>query len=76
MLHISNGLLTSESVALLRKHSLSKDANPVHKIAEGMAFADVVQEIPLPALIQVVGLRVNISKVAAITIVHFHCSPN
>jgi hypothetical protein len=71
-----NGFLTDESVAKMRLHSLDVDAHPIHKLAEGMAFAETAQELPLPALIQVVGMRKNISKVAALALYHYHCSRN
>jgi hypothetical protein len=74
--YTENGMLTPAVVAHLRRTALPANANPIHKLAEGMAFADVCKDLPLPALIQVVGIRRNISKVAAIALAHFYTSPN
>ena len=74
--YTENGMLTPEVVAHLRRTTLPSTAHPLHKLAEGAAFADVAKDLSLPALIQVVGIRRNISRVAAIAIIHFHCTLN
>lgn len=75
-LHAENGILTPETIIGLRKHALPITAHPIEKLAEAMAFADVAKEMPFPSLIQIVGLRKNISKVAALALMEFYCSPN
>jgi hypothetical protein len=69
-------ILTEAAIRHLKTNSLPKNAHPAHKLAEGLAFADVAKDMSREALIQIAGLGKNISKVAAIALVHNYCNLN
>lgn len=70
-------IISDEGMKHLRDNCLPKDAHPMHRLAEQMAFADTARQLPRESLIQIVGLRdKNIAWVAAAALNEFHTCLN
>ena len=69
-------MISPETIDNLKRTTLPVDAHPMMRLHEQLAFAETADKLPAEALIQIVGIRRNISAVAAIALAHKHCSLN
>jgi len=69
-------LISPETIDNLKRTTLPLNAHPMMRFHEQIAFAETADKLPAEALIQIVGIRRNISAVAAIALAHKHCSLN
>jgi hypothetical protein len=69
-------LLSPETIDKLKRTTLPLSAHPLMRLHEQLTFAEYADRLPAEALIQIVGIRRNISAVAAIALAQKHCSLN
>jgi hypothetical protein len=69
-------LLSPDTIDNLKRTTLPMSAHPLMRLHEQLAFAEYADRLPAEALIQIVGIRRNISAVAAIALANKFCSLN
>jgi hypothetical protein len=69
-------ILSPETIDNLKRTTLPQDAHPIMRLQEQLAFAELADKLPAEALIQIVGIRRNISSVAAIALAQKFCPLN